>query len=88
MKKKIKGGGVEKGERWEGKSIKYLLLLSSSLFSILNPPTSPLNSVFDLPQLSVSFNIQDGGEHSPPPPQKKKYHHLHRKICLQAGFAG
>jgi len=24
-------------------------------------PTSPLESFFDLPQLSVSFNVQDGG---------------------------
>ena len=57
----------------------YVFLLSPSPFYILNPPTSPLKSVFDLPQLSVSFNMQDGGEHSSPP---KKYHCSHRKICL------
>ena len=26
-----------------------------------NPSNSPLESFFDLPQLSVSFNVQDGG---------------------------
>ena len=29
--------------------------------SAVIPSSSPLNSVFDLPQLSGSFNVQDGG---------------------------
>ena len=32
MKKKIKGGGVEKGEGWEGESIFFLLSPHPSLF--------------------------------------------------------
>ena len=65
MKKKIKGGGVEKGEGWEGESIFSSSYLTPLYYKSTNLPWNQFLICLD--QLSVSLNIQDAGEHSFPP---------------------
>ena len=47
-------------EQWPRTGV-FFPPLPGSLSSIFIPSTSPLKSVFDSPQLSGSFNVQDGG---------------------------
>ena len=51
--------------------------------SAVIPSSSPLNSVFDLPQLSGSFNVQDGGIALFP----EKKHDCAAKYACFAGYS-